>query len=85
MAAQTQTQGEFLTDAYDRLNESISRAEFNRVVKAIIEQAQEDLESGVAVPLLGLVKLTPTAKAGRTKGTVVRNPFDGSERKLTAN
>lgn len=88
MAATKQTQGEFKGDVIDRLAEDrpeLSKADINAVIAAVVEQAQADLSEGVEVPLFGLVKLVPTAKKGRTKGTTVRNPFDGTERKLTKN
>lgn len=87
MAAKKQTLGEFKNAVIERVTESrpeLSKADINGVLNALVEQVQADLTEGFEVPLLGLVKVTPTAKKGRKKGTEVRNPFDGSTRKLDA-
>lgn len=87
MAAGKQTLGEFKGSVLEAVAEDrpeLSKADVNAVLNALVAQAQSDLADGYEVPLLGLVKLVPTLKVGRKKGTVVRNPFDGSERKLTA-
>jgi nucleoid DNA-binding protein len=60
----------------------LSRAVVKQVVKALKEEAADCLSNGYKVQLSGLVTLEPQAKAGRKKGTVVRNPFDGTEKKL---
>ena len=87
MAAHKQTEGDFKNDVINRLGETrpdLSKADINAVFAALVESTQNDLASGYEVPLLGIVKLVPTFKAGRTKGTVVKNPFDGSEKTLKA-
>lgn len=86
MAADKQTLGDFKGGVIERLatdRPELSKADINAVITAIVEQSQEDLSNGYEVPLFGLVKLVPTAKQGRKKGTEVRNPFDGTTRKLT--
>jgi hypothetical protein len=49
-----------------------------------VEEAHDCLANGYVVTIPGLVKLTPAVKAGRKKGTTVRNPFAGTEKKLRA-
>lgn len=87
MAAGTISQGEFINEVIEHVAESrdLSRAEVKAVLDSLVEVTQSNLRDGYAVPLLGLVKLTPTFKAGRKKGTEVRNPFDGTTKKLTKN
>lgn len=87
MSALKQTLGDFKAGVVDKVAASgreLSKADINGVIDAIVAQAQEDLSTGYEVPLFGLVKIVPTAKKGRKKGTEVRNPFDGSTRKLAA-
>lgn len=62
----------------------LQRSVVKQVVKALKEEATDCLANGYKVTLSGFLTLTPEAKAGRKKGTVVRNPFDGSEKKLKA-
>ena len=58
------------------------RSTVRDVVKALKVEAIDCLANGYKVSLSGLLTLEPQAKPGRKKGTVVRNPFDGSERTL---
>ena len=60
----------------------MARSEVRKVVKALKEEIADCLTNGYKVSLTGLVTFEPQAKPGRKKGTVVRNPFDGSEKKL---
>lgn len=76
------TEAEFLQEITDRLEGRIPLGTVRAVVKALKEEAVECLANGYKVSLSGLFTITPQIKAGRKKGTVVRNPFDQSERTL---
>jgi len=54
------------------------------VLRSVISNVQEELKSGNEVKIPGFVSFQYRVRAGKKKGTVVRNPFDGSERKLDA-
>jgi nucleoid DNA-binding protein len=66
----------------DRVD-GVSKAQVNHVLKELVEEVHDYLTSGYAVNIPGLGTWTPQVKPGRKKGDVVRNPFDGTERKLT--
>jgi nucleoid DNA-binding protein len=54
------------------------------VLRSVIANVQYELQSGNEVRIPGFVSLQFRVRAGKKKGTVVRNPFDGTERKLDA-
>lgn len=54
------------------------------VLRSVIGNVQEELTAGNEVRIPGFVSFQYKVRAGKKKGTVVRNPFDGSERKLDA-
>lgn len=78
------TEAQFIEEVTTRLDGEVTKAQVRAVVKAIKDEAIDCLANGYKVTLSGLLTLTPTAKPGRKKGTVVRNPFDGSTKTLRA-
>ena len=84
MPAQTLSAAEFKEEVGKRLGGTVSKADINKVFSALVEEAHDCLINGYIVSIPGLVKLTPVVKAGRKKGTVVRNPFEGTEKTLKA-
>jgi nucleoid DNA-binding protein len=86
MPAQTLTFAEFKDEVAKRLNGDISKADIGKVLNAFVAEAHDCLTLGYVVTVPGLFKATPVVKAGRKKGTVVRNPFkpDAPEKKLRA-
>jgi len=54
------------------------------VLRSVIGNVQEELTAGNEVKIPGFVSFQYRVRAGKKKGTVVRNPFDGTERKLDA-
>lgn len=76
---------DFKKEIHKRIGGTVSHADINEVMAAFVDEAQECLSIGYSVTIPGIGKLRPTVKAGRKKGAVVRNPFNGEERKLTAN
>ena len=80
----TLTEAELVGRVTDRVGNGFSQRDVREVVKALKAEIVESVASGHKVTLSGLCKFTPSVKAGRKKGTVVRNPFDGSEKTLRA-
>lgn len=80
--AQQLTAAEFKEEVAKRLGDGISKATVSKVFAALVEEAHDCLVNGYVVTIPGLVKLTPAVKAGRKKGTVVKNPFAGTEKTL---
>lgn len=81
------SEAEFIEEITKRLDTSgggLSKAQVKSVVKALKEEAIDCVSNGYKITLSGLLTLTPVAKAGRKKGTKVRNPFDGTEKTLRA-
>ena len=77
------TASEFASEVLNRLDGAgYSRSDVKRIMDAIAEEAQDCIANGYSVPLLSLVKIEPVVKKGRKKGTVVRNPFDGTTKTL---
>lgn len=62
----------------------IPAATIKAVVKGFKEEVTECLSQGYKITLSGLLTITPGSKPGRKKGTVVRNPFDGTSKTLRA-
>lgn len=75
------SESEFVDEVLKRLD-GMSKADVRKVLSAIKAEVVDCVSSGYRVTLSGLVSFTPRSKPGRAKGTVVRNPFDGSEKKL---
>jgi nucleoid DNA-binding protein len=73
-----------IAEVTDNLGNGYSQSDVRKFVKALKETIVANLAEGYKVSLSGVVSIEPQAKKGRKKGTVVRNPFDGSTRKLTA-
>lgn len=84
MAATKLTYSEFKEEVAKRLGGSVSRQDINKVLGAFTEEVADCVVNGYAVQVPGLFSIEPQVKAGRKKGTVVRNPFDGSEKTLRA-
>lgn len=81
------TEAQFVEEVVTRIENgdvALSKAQVKAVVKAFKEEIVDCLANGYKVSLSGLLTLTPVAKPGRKKGTVVRNPFDGSTKTLRA-
>ena len=60
----------------------VSKAQVKHIIKALKEEIADCLQSGYKVTLSGLLTIVPSSKPGRKKGTVVRNPFDGTTKTL---
>lgn len=82
MAAKTLTFAEFLGEVAEHRTDTLSKAQIKHAVEAIAEELGDCMANGYKVSIPGVAIFTPRAKAGRKKGTVVRNPFDGSEKTL---
>jgi len=54
------------------------------VLRSVIANVQLELQDGNEVKIPGFVSFQYRVRPGKKKGTVVRNPFDGTERKLDA-
>jgi nucleoid DNA-binding protein len=78
------TESELIGEVANRVGNGFSKADVNTVVKAMKAEIIECIQLGHKVTLAGLVIFTPVAKPGRKKGTVVRNPFDGTSKTLRA-
>jgi hypothetical protein len=64
----------------------VNQTDVSKVLSALVTEIQDCLVIGYSVSIPGLLKAEPVVKAGRKKGTVIRNPFDmnAPERKLRA-
>jgi nucleoid DNA-binding protein len=88
MAASTKSgaislsESEFIEETAKRLNGSFTTGQVKQVVSALKEELVDCVTQGYKVTLQGIVSFEPVVKAGRAKGTVVRNPFDGTSKKL---
>lgn len=78
------SESELINEVTTRVGNGFSKKDVADIVKALKAEIIECIQLGHKVTLTGLVVLTPVAKAGRKKGTVVRNPFDGSTKTLRA-
>ena len=54
------------------------------MLRSVIANVQLELQDGNEVRIPGFVSFKYRVRPGKKKGTVVRNPFDGTERKLDA-
>lgn len=78
------TEAELINEIHTRVGDAFTHSQVSTVVKAAKAEIIDCLANGYKVNLSGLLILTPTAKAGRKKGTKVRNPFDGTIKTLRA-
>jgi nucleoid DNA-binding protein len=78
------TESELIGETATRVGNGFSKKDVADVVKALKAEIIECIQLGHKVSLGGLVIFTPVAKAGRKKGAVVRNPFDGTSKTLRA-
>lgn len=78
------TEANLIGEVTTRVGNGFSKAEVASIVKALKVEITECIQLGHKVTLNGLVVFTPVAKEGRKKGTVVRNPFDGTTKTLRA-
>lgn len=78
------TEAELINEIHTRVGDGFTHSQVSTIVKGLKAEVIDCLANGYKVNLSGLLILTPTAKPGRKKGTVVRNPFDGTTRKLRA-
>lgn len=84
MAAEALTHAAFIEEVVSRLDGDVSKADIKRVVAAVGEELGDCLANGYKVSIAGIGIFEPRAKKGRKKGTMVRNPFDGTEKKVKA-
>lgn len=84
MPAQVLTYSEFKGEVAKRLGDSVPASQVNKVLAAFTEEVADCLVNGYKVSIPGLFSIEPLVKAGRKKGTVVRNPFDQTEKTLRA-
>lgn len=85
MAAEPLTHGEFLNELSEHpALEHLSKSDIKLVLAEAAAELGDCLANGYKVNIPGFGNYKPVAKKGRKKGTLVRNPFDGSERKLLA-
>ena len=78
------TESELVGLVAERVGNGFSQKDVREIVRALKEEITECVQMGCKVTLSGLLVITPVAKPGRKKGTVVRNPFDGSTKTLRA-
>ena len=74
------SEAELIDEVVSRLESAkveLSKAQVKTVVKALKEEVADCLQNGYKVNLSGLVIFTPKVRAGKKKGTVVRNPQTG--------
>jgi nucleoid DNA-binding protein len=83
MTATNLSESDFAAELAKRLPWATD-AQVKKFIKAFKEEVTECVNAGYKVSLSGLLSIEPIAKPGRKKGTVVRNPFDGSEKTLRA-
>ena len=81
MGATKLTYSEFKAEVAKRLP-GVDAKTINKVLGAFTEEVTDCVVNGYAVQVPGLFSIEPVVKAGRKKGTVVRNPFDGTEKTL---
>lgn len=82
MPADALTIADVKQEMIDNRLDGVSRKVVNDVVKALVEEVHDCLANGYKVTIPGLGTYEPVLKAGRKKGTVVRNPFNGTEKTL---
>jgi nucleoid DNA-binding protein len=76
MAAKALTATEFIEGVSGQLDGEYSKADIRNVLAAVAAELQDSLASGYKVSISGVGRFEPRAKAGRKKGTLIRNPFD---------
>lgn len=84
MAAKLLSFAEFKHEVYNRIGGEVSKADIAKILAATAEELGDCLANGYKVNMSGIANFTPRVKAGRKKGTVVRNPFDGTTKTLRA-
>jgi hypothetical protein len=75
----TLSESELLDETLKRLangGHEFSRAQARTMLTALKEELVDCVTSGYKVNLTGVLTIEPVLKAGRKKGTVIRNPFD---------
>lgn len=77
------TEAELVEETLKRLP-GFTKNQVRQVVSALKEEIVDCVIQGYKVGLSGVVSFEPYVKAGRKKGSVVRNPFDGTTRTLRA-
>jgi nucleoid DNA-binding protein len=77
------SEAELIEETVKRLPD-MTASQMRKVLTALKEEIVDCVTQGYKVSLSGIVSLEPTVKAGRKKGTVVHNPFDGTSKTLRA-
>jgi nucleoid DNA-binding protein len=77
------SEAELIEETVKRLP-GFTKNQVRQVVTALKEEIVDCVTQGYKVGLSGIVAFEPTVKAGRKKGTVVHNPFDGTSKTLRA-
>lgn len=85
MAAEALSYGDFLEEVVTNQEVSVSKGQVKAVLEAVALELGDCLANGYKVNIPGVGNFKPVAKAGRKKGTEIRNPFDGTTKRLTAN
>jgi nucleoid DNA-binding protein len=76
------TLAQIVGDVADELE--APRADIKAVIDTFFETIAERLSEGEEVTLSGYISLKYGYRPGKKKGAIVRNPFDGTTRKLDA-
>ena len=77
------TEAELIEETAKRLP-GLTSNQVRSVFKALKDEIVDCVTSGYKINLVGIASFEPTVKAGRKKGTVVNNPFDGTSKTLRA-
>jgi nucleoid DNA-binding protein len=75
---------QLIADVAESLDGGYTRIEIKEVVTTFFETMADRLNKGEEVTVSGYLSLKFGYRPGRRKGETVRNPFDGTERKLEA-
>lgn len=75
---------QLIGDVAESLDGGYTRSEIKEVVTAFFEAAANRINKGEEVIVSGYFSIKYGYRPGRRKGETVRNPFDGTERKLEA-
>ncbi|MDX6485968.1 MAG: Bacterial DNA-binding protein [Gaiellaceae bacterium] len=80
------TASEFIAGVSEQLEGDYSKSDVKKVLDAVAVELQDCLANGYKVSITGVGRFEPRAKAGRKKGTLIRNPFDpdAPPKKVTA-
>jgi nucleoid DNA-binding protein len=77
------SEAELIEETVKRLP-GVTQSQMRKMLTALKEEIVDCVTQGYKVSLSGVASFEPTVKAGRKKGTVVHNPFDGTSKTLRA-